>query len=154
MFEKSGCEVISDAVTYSATRSVGVSSGRLDAATLLKLGQKLGVGLVCSGKADWHIRTAVTITGPKTKAICKLNMTLIDVKEKRVEIKPNLVEFASDRKLKSGELALFVLVYPYTWFSGGPKTPQMEKSLVYAIGSAVEPWMHRNTDDSIRIPAK
>ncbi len=154
VFGKAGCAVVSDAETLAAWRSlVGSTGGGLpEDQVLLKLGQRMGVDLVCAGKVNWHIRTPVTITGPKTKALCTVEMKLVNVKTAQLEISPKPpVQYSSDRKLKSGELAIFVLVYPYTWFSGGPKTPQMEKSLVFGLGTALEPWLHRNTTGSVKI---
>lgn len=78
--EKSGYEIISDAISRAAWRELGFSErpstvddpGQLplipDAKQLLEFGKKSGADFVCVGTLSWRVRSVWVGLGPKTKA--------------------------------------------------------------------------------------
>ena len=109
---------------------------------LLKLGQKLGVDLVCAGRAKWHTRSIWVSLGPKTKSDCTVDLILIDVVNKQVVLQAEGVQ-ADDTKseaLWETAGALFISM-GFTALSGGPATPHEQRAGAQAVVKALEPWM-------------
>lgn len=51
---------------------------------LLNLGRRLGVDYLVAGTCDWKIRSIWVALGPKTKAVCTVELVVIDVRNERV----------------------------------------------------------------------
>ena len=109
------------------------------AADLLKFGREAGVDYVCAGRVYWQVRSIWVGLGPKTKANATIDLRVIDVK--KAELASDVPGFKSDstkaEKWYETGGALF-LTWGITLFSGGPKTPQIERSTAIGIGAATE----------------
>lgn len=109
---------------------------------LRHLGRQLGVDVVCAGNIDWHTRSIWVALGPKTSAICTVNMKIVDMDkdgavldERDVQAEDTAEEngFATAASLLTGTLVTVV--------SGGPKTPHQQYSAQVALSKAFEPWL-------------
>lgn len=111
------------------------------AAQLLKFGQSLKADYVCAGSVAWHVRSVWVGLGPKTKAYANVNVRIVDVKKEELALEAK--DFRSDsgkaEKWYETAGALF-LTWGITLFSGGPKTPQIERSGAIGVGAATEPF--------------
>lgn len=108
---------------------------------LLEFGKAVGADYVCAGRVSWHVRSVWVGLGPKTKARALVDCRVIDVAKGEVLL--DALEFSSDstRAEKWYESAAALLVtWGVTLFSGGPKTPHIEKSAVLGVGGATEPF--------------
>lgn len=118
---------------------------------LLDLGQRLGVDYLVAGTCNWKIRSVWVALGPKTKAICTIELVIIDVRGERVAHRAK--ETADSTKREEGwATAASILINPLTTLvSGGPKTPHMERSGVVAVAKAMEEWLRpfRRGNDEI-----
>jgi len=109
--------------------------------TLLEFGEALGADYVCAGTVSWRVRSVWVGLGPKTKAEAVVNVLIIDVKKKEVVVDVRDFSSGSNKAEKWYETAGALLVaWGITLFSGGPKTPHMQRSGVIAVGAAIEPF--------------
>jgi len=138
------------------TRDMGERLGKKEIPEnkkLLELGQRLGSDYVAAGTCSWQVRSVWVGLGPKTKAICTVELVIVDVKGRRVA--HHAVATAdSTKKEEEWATAAALLVNPlFTVVSGGPKTPHMERSGVVATAKALEEWLkplQRRDDEKIR----
>lgn len=119
---------------------------------LLKLGKKLGVDWVVSGRAVWHTRSIWIGLGPKTKSDCAVDMVIVDVKNSELSLDARNVigdSTAKEDPLTAGLSVALGLVHvegqyltlPITAVSGGPKTPREQSAVQIAIAKAIQPWL-------------
>jgi hypothetical protein len=155
LFEKSRFEVVSSARVLSMwenemgeapVKEILNSQDALpampQATRLLELGKKLGVDLVCAGRADWHTKSVWVALGPKTKAECTVDVMIIDVKKQEIILQADAVKGDSTRTEKGLETAGALLVsFGITALSGGPKTPHQQRAATNAIAKSMEPWL-------------
>lgn len=155
--EKAGYEVISDAVARAAWREAGLAErpstvedpGHLpkfpSEKDLLAFGKKAGVDFVCIGNLSWRVRSVWVALGPKTKADATVSTKIIDVAKEEVVLEALDVSSGSTKAEKWYETAGSLLVsWGITVFSGGPKTPHIQKAAVKAIGAATDPFFAKS----------
>jgi hypothetical protein len=119
---------------------------------LLELGKRLGVDIVCAGRASWHTRSIWVGLGPKTKADCTVDVIIIDVAKGEVILSAEGVKADSTKREKGIETAAALLVSAgFTALSGGPKTPHQQRSAQNAISLALEPWLKTTAPSSRKI---
>lgn len=151
--ERAGYEVVSDAITRAACRAAGIPErpstvedpGQVpllpDPKQLLALGKAAGADYVCVGTLSWRVRSIWVGLGPKTKADASVSVIIVDVK--KAEVALNVIDMSSDssKAEKWYETAGALLVaWGITLFSGGPKTPHIQKAAVKGIGAATDPY--------------
>ncbi len=154
--EKAGHEIVSDAVTRAAWRELGFAGwpstvedpGQLpllpDAKQLLEFGKKAGVDFVCAGTLAWRVRSVWVALGPKTKADATVSVMIVDVGKAEVALEVKDLNSDSSKAEKWYETAGALLVaWGITLFSGGPKTPHIQKAGVKAIGAATDPYFSK-----------
>lgn len=108
---------------------------------LLEFGEVLGADYVCAGTVAWRVRSVWVGLGPKTKAEATVNVIIIDVKRKEIVLDARDFSSGSNKAEKWYETAGALLVsWGITLFSGGPKTPHMQRAGVIAVGAAIEPF--------------
>lgn len=108
---------------------------------LLEFGEALGADYVCAGTVAWRVRSVWVGLGPKTKAEATVNVIIIDVKRKEIVLDVRDFSSGSNKAEKWYETAGALLVsWGITLFSGGPKTPHMQRAGVIAVGAAIEPF--------------
>lgn len=119
---------------------------------LLELGKKLGIDLVCAGRADWHTKSVWVALGPKTKAECTVDVVIVDVKKGEIALQADGVKGDSTRIEKGLETAGALLVsFGITALSGGPKTPHQQRAVTNAIAKSMEPWLRTQAAASKKI---
>ncbi|MEA2553388.1 MAG: hypothetical protein QOJ65_1564 [Fimbriimonadaceae bacterium] len=109
---------------------------------LLEIGKKMGVDLVCAGRAKWHTKSVWVSLGPKTKADCTVDVIIVDVAKEEVVLDAKDVK--SDSTKKEHALESFGTLFisgGFTMVSGGPKTPHQKRAALNAIAKATEPWV-------------
>jgi len=108
---------------------------------LLEFGEVLGADYVCAGTVAWRVRSVWVGLGPKTKAEATVNVIIIDVKRKEIVLDVRDFSSGSSKAEKWYETAGALLVsWGITLFSGGPKTPHMQRAGIVAVGAAIEPF--------------
>ncbi|MCX7992883.1 MAG: hypothetical protein N2651_04350 [Fimbriimonadales bacterium] len=108
---------------------------------LLDFGEALGADYVCAGTVSWRVRSVWVGLGPKTKAEATVNVIIIDVKRREIVLDVRDFSSGSNKAEKWYETAGALLVsWGITLFSGGPKTPHMQRAGVIAVGAAIEPF--------------
>ncbi|MFA6082513.1 MAG: hypothetical protein WC773_03835 [Patescibacteria group bacterium] len=123
---------------------------------LLALGQKLDVDYVMVGNCAWRVRSVWVGFGPKTKAECEVSVRVIDVKAGVVDYK-TVANSDSTKKEDPLAIAGTLLITPiFTFVSGGPKTPHMQRSGGFATAKAVGGWATKfaTTGQKIKIDDK
>lgn len=151
--QKAGYEIVSNAVTRAAWRDLGFPEvpntveepGQLpllpDAKKVLELGKKAGADFVCVGTLTWHVKSIWVGLGPKTKANALVSMMIVDVSKAEVVLEVKDMNSDSTKAEKWYESAgALLLTWGITLFSGGPKTPHIQKAAVKAIGAASDPY--------------
>ncbi len=151
--QKAGFEIVSEALSRAAWSETGLPEkpntfeelGQLpilpDAKKLLEFGQKAGVDYVCVGNLGWRVRSVWVGLGPKTKADATVSAMIIDVNKKEVVLDAKDVSSDSTKAEKWYESAGALLVtWGITIFSGGPKTPHIQRAAVKGIGFATDPF--------------
>ncbi len=112
---------------------------------MLRIGKKLNVDWVLSGSADWHSRSIWIALGPKTKSTCKINVRIVDVKNKEVVL--DVQNLQMDSTAKEDTLSTFGSLFISSFFtilSGGPKTPHEIKAVQLGIVKSLQPWIVRH----------
>jgi hypothetical protein len=155
--QKAGYEVVSEAISRSAWSKAGLPEkpsaveelGQLpnlpDANRLLEFGQKAGVDFVCVGNLGWRVKSLWVGLGPKTKCEAIVNVVIIDVNKKEVALDARDVSSDSTKAEKWYESAgALLLTWGITLFSGGPKTPHIQRAAVKGIGFAADPFFNAN----------
>lgn len=113
-----------------------------DPLELLRFGQALDADFVIVGITQWEIKTKWVGLGPKTKAYCTINALIVDVNRKEVVVRATDILSDSTRKEQSWETAAALFVsWGFTLFSGGPKTPHMERSGGQAWSLVLKPFL-------------
>ena len=113
-----------------------------DPAELLHFGRALDADFVIVGITKWEIKTKWVGLGPKTKAYCHVDALIIDVNRKEVVDRANDIQSDSTRREQSWETAAALFVsWGFTLFSGGPKTPHMERSGQQAWSLVLKPFL-------------
>lgn len=151
--QKAGLEIVSEALSRAAWSETGLPEkpntveelGQLpilpDAKKLLEFGQKAGVDYVCVGNLGWRVRSVWVGLGPKTKANATVSAMIIDVNKKEVVLDAKDVSSDSTKAEKWYESAGALLVtWGITIFSGGPKTPHIQRAAIKGIGLATDPF--------------
>jgi hypothetical protein len=151
--QKAGYEIISDAISRAAWRELGYTErpntveevGQMpvlpEAEKLLAAGIKADVDYVCVGTLTWRVRSIWVGLGPKTKADAVVSVIIVDVKKKEVAMQVKDINSDSTRAEKWYESAgSLLLTWGITVFSGGPKTPHIQKAAIKAIGAATDPF--------------
>lgn len=155
IFEKTKHEVLSPVVVKSAwEQDLGMPAFPESAAghdtypalptakELLALGKKLNADFVCAGRASWHTKSVWVGLGPKTKADCAVDMTIVDVKKEEIALDARDVKADSTKKDNGASVAAALVVsMGFTALSGGPKTPHQQRAVQQAIGKAMDPWL-------------
>lgn len=152
---RAGMEIISEARCRTAWLQLGNDDipltveepGQLprlpSAKKLLEFGEALGADYVCTGTVAWRVRSVWVGLGPKTKAEATVNVVIIDVKRKEIVLEARDFSSGSNKAEKWYETAGALLVsWGITLFSGGPKTPHMQRAGVIAVGAAIEPFFN------------
>ncbi len=150
---RAGMEIIPEARCRSAWLQLGNEDipltvedpGQLprlpSAKKLLEFGEALGADYVCAGTVAWRVRSVWVGLGPKTKAEATVNVIIIDVKRKEIVLDVRDFSSGSNKAEKWYETAGALLVsWGITLFSGGPKTPHMQRAGVIAVGAAIDPF--------------
>jgi hypothetical protein len=151
--ERAGHEVISPAIVRAGWKALGETTWESsvddpdqlpklpEAKRLLELGKAIGADYVCVGTLKWHVRSIWVGLGPKTKANAIVSATIIDVNKGEIALDAKGIDSNSSKAEKWFESAAALLVaWGFTLFSGGPKTPHIQKAAVKAIGTALEPF--------------
>ncbi|HSV72197.1 MAG TPA: hypothetical protein VLH79_00360 [Chthonomonadales bacterium] len=151
--ERAGFEIVPNAVARTAWRELGYPDrpgtvedpGQLpivpDARQLLEFGRRAGVDFVCVGTLAWRVRSMWVGLGPKTRATATVNVTIVDVRRAEVALEVRDLSSDSTRAERWYESAGALLVtWGITVFSGGPKTPHIQRAAVKAIGAATDPY--------------
>ena len=151
--ERGGFEVISPAISSAAWKqTAGQSWAEFiedpkdlpklpDSKTLLEFGKLAGADYVCAGTVEWSVKSKWVGLGPKTRVTAFTDIKIIDIAKKEEAL--NVVHFGSNTGAaeqwwqSAGSL---LLTWGFTIFSGGPKTPHVEKSDILAVGGAIEPF--------------
>jgi hypothetical protein len=108
---------------------------------LLEFGEALGADYVCAGTVSWRVRSVWVGLGPKTKVEATVNVIIVDVKKREIVVDVRDFSSGSSKAEKWYETAGALLVsWGITLFSGGPKTPHMQRAGVIAVGAAIEPF--------------
>lgn len=90
---------------------------------------------------SWRIRSVWVGLGPKTKADATVSTRIVDVAKEEVALDVLDFNSASTKAEKWYESAGALLIFwGITIFSGGPKTPHIQKAAVKAIGAATDPF--------------
>jgi hypothetical protein len=134
-------QVMNERPWQATVEELGQLPGPIDPKKLLKLGEVLGADYVCAGTVGWTVRSVWIGLGPKTKAYCDINLQIIDVKRGEVALEQTAFRSDSNKAEKWYETAgaLFV-AWGITLFSGGPKTPQMQRAAQIGLGAATDPF--------------
>jgi hypothetical protein len=151
--EKARFEIVSDAVARTAWTDTGLPEfptaveepGQVpilpNPKQLLEFGKKAGVDYVCVGTLTWRVRSIWVGLGPKTKADATVSCNIVDVNKAELALDVKDMSSNSSKAEKWYESAGALLVYwGITVFSGGPKTPHIQKAAVKAIGTATDPF--------------
>ncbi len=143
--EKAGIEAMSPAnakAVYTAETGKAIYDSLPTPAEMLIIGRKLKAKYVMAAKLKWDVTSKWVALGPKTKAYATVDMLVIDTDKQEIVINSQGVKADSTKIEKSWETAASLLVtMGATVFSGGPKTPHMERSGVVAVLKAMEPWL-------------
>jgi hypothetical protein len=135
-------EQLGNAKVVDVVDSKGTYPELPSAKSLLALGRKMGVDLVCAGRASWHTKSVWVALGPKTKADCTVDVIIVDVAKEEVALDAKGVKSDNTRTEKGIETAASLFIsMGFTALSGGPKTPHQQKSAQNAISLAMEPWL-------------
>jgi hypothetical protein len=119
---------------------------------LLALGQKMGVDVVCAGRAKWHTKSVWVSLGPKTKADCTVDVMIVDVAKQEVVLDAKNIVSDSTKKEQALETFGSLFLAPgITMFSGGPKTPHQKHAAANAIALALAPWLETQAGSSHKI---
>jgi hypothetical protein len=154
LFEvRGGCEVISDVISKAAWKELNYGDIPLtvedpgqvplipDAKKLLEFGKRVGADYVCAGTVSWRVRSVWVGLGPKTKADATVSVTIVNVAKSEVALEVKDANSNSTKAEKWYESAGAILIaWGITLFSGGPKTPHIQKAGVKGIGVATEPF--------------
>lgn len=109
---------------------------------LLRLGRRLGVDWVVTGRAKWHTRSIWVTLGPKTKSDCTVDILIVDVKRAEVALDARGIRMDSTAKEDALKAAGAIILTPLvTMVSGGPKTPHEQRAVQLAITKALQPWL-------------
>jgi hypothetical protein len=151
--QRAGYEVVSEARARAGWRELGYEEapvtveelGQLprmpSAEKLLALGKKLGVDYVCAGTLGWRVKSVWVALGPKTKAEATVNVMIVDVNKAEVALEVKDFNSGSSKAEKWYETAGSLLIsMGFTVFSGGPKTPHMQKAAIRGLGASMEPY--------------
>ena len=112
------------------------------AANMLRVGNKMGVDWVMSGKVSWHSRSIWVGLGPKTKSTATVSVRIVDVKNQVVALE--VADMKIDDTAKEDTLKALGAVFVsglFTVVSGGPKTPHEQRAVQIGIAKALEPWL-------------
>ncbi len=121
---------------------------------MLALGQRLGVRFVISGRVKWQTTSKWVALGPKTKAYCSVDVVVVDVPNKEVDVEELGVLADSTKAEKNWETAASLfLSMGFTGLSGGPKTPHQERAAQLALSGAMVDWI-KDRRRSLEIPRK
>ena len=124
---------------YASSKDPNVLPAPID---LLGFGRALGVDYVITGITDWHIKTPWVTLGPKTKAECTVNALIIDVSKAEVITRAtNVISDSTNREQSWQTAAALFLSWGFTLFSGGPKTPHMERAGGQAWSLVLKPFL-------------
>ncbi|CAN5458029.1 hypothetical protein BH11ARM2_BH11ARM2_17630 [soil metagenome] len=117
---------------------------------LLSLGKKLKVDYVLASRLKWHTKSVWVGLGPKTKADCTIDVTIVDVKKSEISLNATDVKTDSTKKENGLAAAGALLVTPlFTVVSGGPKTPHQQRAGQLAVAKALEPWLESRVSKKI-----
>jgi len=149
--EKAGFEVVSDAVSraawsklaYNPRPSTVEDPGQVpvlpEPKQILEFGQAAGADFVCIGTLTWRVRSVWVGLGPKTKADATVSVIIVNVNKREIVHEAKEVNSNSTKAEKWYESAgALLLTWGITIFSGGPKTPHIQKSAVMGIGAATD----------------
>lgn len=108
---------------------------------LLAFGKAAGADYVFAGRLRWHVKSIWVGLGPKTKAAATVDCMIVDVSKEEVALDVKAFDSGSVKAERWYETAgALLLTWGITLFSGGPKTPHIQKAGVKAIGGATEPF--------------
>ena len=151
--ERGGMEVISPALLAAAWKQLNGQTWTSlvedpkdlpklpDSKTLLEFGKLVGADYVCAGNVEWSVKSKWGGLGPKTRVTAFSDIKVIDVVKSEECL--NVVHFGSNTGAaeqwwqSAGSL---LLTWGFTVFSGGPKTPHIERSGILAVGGGIEPF--------------
>ena len=139
--ERAGIEAMSPAnakSVYTSETGKAIYDTLPTPAEMLVIGRKLKAKYVMAAKLKWDIASKWVALGPKTEAYATVDMLVIDTDKQEIVINAQGVKADSTKIEKSWETAASLLVtMGATVFSGGPKTPHMERSGVVAVLKAI-----------------
>ena len=109
---------------------------------LKRIGQRLGVDLICVGRVSWHTRSVWVSLGPKTKATCTIDLRMVAIDHGGVSLNERDVQ-ADDTSEESGfQTAAGILTGGLvTVVSGGPASSHQQRAAQIALSRAFEPWL-------------
>lgn len=117
---------------------------------MLELGRSLKVDYVLASRLKWHTKSVWVGFGPKTKADCTIDVTIVDVKKSEISLQATDVKADSTKKENGLAVAGTLLVTPlFTAVSGGPKTPHQQRAGQVAVAKALEPWLESRVSKKI-----
>lgn len=109
---------------------------------LLALGEAVKVEFVCVARFKFHADSNWIALGPKTKGYCTVDLFLVDVKNRQLDVEALKIVADSTRVEKGWETAAALIGSSlFTGISGGPKTPHYQRSAQLALAKALEPWL-------------
>ncbi len=155
--DRAGMDIVSASVNSAAWQRVSGDAWRdliedpkdqpavPDSKKLLEFGKLAGADFVCAGRLRWNVKSKWVGLGPKIRVTAYVDVKIVDVKKSEEVL--NVVDFDSNTGAaekwwqSAGSL---LLTWGFTLFSGGPKTPHMERSAIKAIGGATDPFFTAN----------
>lgn len=157
VFERLGIERFEQAAVNARWRTLNGTMFAAEAfqtppaTALVELGKSLGVDYVVVSRLAWKIRSPWVGLGPKTKAHATLDLWVVDVNKSEFALKADEVKADSTEKAPDWKWAVDLLVAPVSMFSGGPKTPHMQRSATIVLGRAINPWVTKQVTASNKI---
>ncbi len=111
-------------------------------ASLRTFGRAVHANKVVYGSVSWHTRSIWVNAGPKTISTATVNAYVYDVASNKVVFRKTGVEGRSDEKTNGYKIAADLLFTPLvTAVSGGPATPQEQRSVQIAMAKAYQSWV-------------
>jgi hypothetical protein len=141
--QKAGYASVPAQVAKDAWISSNPTVGHLPSRAALKaFGTAVHAKKVLYGSVSWHTRSIWVNVGPKTISTATVSAYVLDVATGKVVFRSKKVLGRSDEKSNGYKLAADVLITPLvTSVSGGPATPQEERAVQIAIGTAYHSWV-------------
>ena len=106
------------------------------------IGEKVGTRYVLAGRAQWSRRNVWVGIAYRAKAICTVDVQLLDMSTGRLVLDAkNVVGDSTENKSPFNTITSVIALNPLPLMIPGSVTPQQQRAVTVAIARAMEPWI-------------